>query len=119
MSHRDGDGGDTTEPGDEELTAEEEFRQWAESAEAAQQYDDDAGSRRGWAGRIFSRKSTEPEPPAADEAAEDAVAEPEPADLENADPEDLGVFQAIRLDDRPSSGPFRMSRWQSQNRQPR
>ena len=101
MSHRDGDGGDTTEPGDEELTAEEEFRQWAESAEAAQQYDDDAGSRRGWAGRIFSRKSTEPELPAADEAAEDAVAEPEPADLENADPEDLGVFQAIRLDDGP------------------
>jgi len=96
VSHRDGDGGDTTESGGEEFSAEDEFRDWAEAAQAGPE----EPARPGWAGRIFGRKNKDDEPPAPDESGFEPDAEadagPSPEDLEDPHPEQLGVFRAIR-----------------------
>ncbi|MDJ0664359.1 MAG: phosphatidate cytidylyltransferase [Acidimicrobiia bacterium] len=112
MSRRDDDGGEAAIP-DEESSVEDEFRDWADSAAPADVVDevgaDEVGAgddepavaKSGWMGRVFGRKqddeTVEPEP-----AAEPPESErPSPADLENPEPDQLGVFQAIK----PEEGP--------------
>jgi len=94
VSRRGDDGGDTTASGDDEFSAEDEFRDWAaaaeESAEAAE-------PKSGLMGRMFGRSAKSPDP----EPAPNLAAVPGPADLEDPDPEQLGVFRAID----PTEGP--------------
>jgi phosphatidate cytidylyltransferase len=107
VSRRDGGGDDTTGSDDEEFSAEDEFRRWAEAAEAGPA--DAPGDNRGWAARIFGRKSkSEEQSPAFDESvtpepgpAPEPDRGPAPEDLEASGPEQLGVFRAIK----PGEGP--------------
>jgi phosphatidate cytidylyltransferase len=110
VSHRDSGEGDTTASGDETppdedvFSAEDEFRRWAEETEAGQP--EEAGGQ-GWAARIFGRRKPTDEQPSdptdvIDEATPVAAPEPtetehepSPADLEDAAPNQLGVFRAI------------------------
>lgn len=105
MSHRDGDGGDTTASGGEEFSAEDEFRQWAEDAGAGPP-EDEGGQ--GWAARIFGRKKDagDPVPGPAEPVVGPGETEPSewgptPEDLEGPEPDELGVFRAID----PAEGP--------------
>ncbi len=106
MSHRDGDGEDTTASGDdtfppdEEFSAEDEFSRWAEDTEAGP----DRGGRWSglgrphlWTQEARRRAATRPgemiETPqsAASTEPQAAVHEPSPADLENPEPDQLDV----------------------------
>lgn len=105
MSHRDGDGGDTTASGGDEFSAEDEFRQWAEEAGAGPP-EDEGGQ--GWAARVFGRKKdtgdsvpVPAEPVVEPGELETPEREPTPEDLENPEPGQLGVFRAID----PAEGP--------------
>ncbi len=103
MSHRDGDGGDVPESGDEEFSAEDEFRRWAEETGAGP--DEEPGGRQSWAARIFGRRDKTEEPAAVDDLEPAPEPEPDlgpsPADLEDTGPEQLGVFPIIRAGDTP------------------
>jgi phosphatidate cytidylyltransferase len=96
VSRREGDGGDTTGSGEEESSVEDEFRRWAEETEAGPT---EAPSRQGWAARIFGRADkTEAEPlEPVEEEPDPGLGDvgPSPADLENPEPDELGVFRAI------------------------
>ncbi len=103
MSRRDDDGGDTTASGDDEFSIEDEFRDWADEAGAVDQDEADE-AKSGWMGRVFGRKDKEAEGTPPDEApALTPVpdSDPEPAGLDSPDPEQLGVFRAINIDDGP------------------
>jgi phosphatidate cytidylyltransferase len=104
VSHRDGDEGGTTPPGDDELSAEDEFREWAEAANA----DPPEPSGQSWAGRIFGRRNRDEEAPPIPEPEPEPESErdigPSPEDLENPHPEQLGVFRAVRPGDAPPPG---------------
>ena len=106
MSRRDDDGGEAATPGDEESSIEDEFRDWADSvAPAANDVGDQlaegaAAAKSGWMGRVFSRKpADETAPVPADEVPDSP--QPSPQDLEDPEPDQLGVFQAIDPDEGP------------------
>jgi phosphatidate cytidylyltransferase len=85
-----------TASGDDEASFEDEFRDWAEEA-AAGPTDDAEDAKSGWMGRMFGRKNKD-----ADEAGETDLEPdqgPSPEDLEDPDPEELGVFPAVNIAD--------------------
>ena len=94
MSRRGDDGGDTTASGDDEFSAEDEFRDWAAAAEESVE---PVEPKSGLMGRMFGRRSRTPDP----EPGASLTAVPDPADLEDPAPEQLGVFRAIN----PADGP--------------
>ncbi len=104
MGRRDDDGSGMTASGDDGSSFEDEFRDWAEET-AAGPADDDEGGKSGWMGRMFGRKSNGEEAleAAADVSGEPLIEDPgpSPADLEDPDPEELGVFPAVEIADGP------------------
>ena len=103
MSRRDSDGDDTATSGDDEFSAEDEFREWAEEAEEGPA--EEAAPAQGWMGRAFSRKpkATESEQSLGPDHYPNLMPAPdaEPADLQDPDPEELGIFRAIVPEDGP------------------
>lgn len=109
MSRRDDDGSGMTASGDDEASFEDEFRDWAEET-AAGPAEDVADGRPGLMGRMFGRKTKDAKAPeaAAGTSGEPEIqpSEPSPADLEDPDPEELGVFAAVDIaNGRPSEQP--------------
>jgi phosphatidate cytidylyltransferase len=103
VSRRDSDGDDTATSGDDEFSAEDEFREWAEETEEGPA--EEAAPAQGWMGRVFGRKpkATESERSVGPDHNPNLMPVPEadPTDLEDPDPGELGIFSAIVPEDGP------------------
>jgi len=108
VSRRDDEGGEAAKPGEGESSIEDEFRDWADSVAPADVAGEDLISdeetpvaKSGWMGRVFSRKQDDDRAAAVPATESTGSAPPSPADLEDPEPDQLGVFQAIN----PEAGP--------------